>query len=84
MVLVVCLLAGSMAFGEEPVYLGTAIRSLTNPYYAAWAKEAEMFAEWAGLKDYNVILTCEGSSEKQLNDIKGSGGPFQGKFGILH
>lgn len=70
MVFVVCLLTGAMAFGEEPVYLGTAIRSLTNPYHAAWAKGAEMFAEWAGLKDYNVILTCEGSSEKQLNDIK--------------
>jgi len=69
-----CLLVGLLgsvsAFAEEPVYLGTAIRSLANPYHAAWAKGAEMFAEWAGLKDYNVVLTCEGSSEKQLNDIK--------------
>lgn len=45
MVFMVCLLAGSMAFGEEPVYLGTAIRSLTNPYHAAWAKGAERFTE---------------------------------------
>ncbi|HHT09170.1 MAG TPA: sugar ABC transporter substrate-binding protein [Atribacter sp.] len=55
---------------EEPVYLGTAIRSLSNPYHAVWADGATAFANSLGWKDYNVIQTCEGSSEKQLNDIK--------------
>jgi ribose transport system substrate-binding protein len=48
--------------------LGTAIRSLENPYHADWAKGGDMFAESVGAE--HVIQTCEGSSEKQLNDIK--------------
>ncbi len=55
---------------EEPVYLGTAIRSLSNPYHAVWADGATAFAKSLGWDEYNVIQTCEGSSEKQLNDIK--------------
>ncbi|HSV32369.1 MAG TPA: sugar ABC transporter substrate-binding protein, partial [Atribacteraceae bacterium] len=61
---------GAVAFAADGPYLGTAIRSLANPYHAAWAKGAEMFAEWADLLEFNVIQTSEGSSEKQLNDIK--------------
>jgi ribose transport system substrate-binding protein len=48
--------------------LGTAIRSLENPYHADWAEGGDMFAETVNLP--HVIQTCEGSSEKQLNDIK--------------
>lgn len=48
--------------------MGTAIRSLANPYHADWAEGGDMFGESAGLP--HVIQTCEGSSEKQLNDIK--------------
>jgi ribose transport system substrate-binding protein len=72
LVFVVCAvwLVGYGAFAEEPVYLGTAIRSLANPYHAMWAEGAKAFAHSLGWDDYNVILTCEGSSEKQLNDIK--------------
>ncbi len=69
MVVLVGLFA-TVSYAAEPVYLGTAIRSLSNPYHAAWAEGAKLFAEYKGLLDYNVIQTCEGSSEKQLNDIK--------------
>ena len=48
--------------------LGTSIRSLENPYHANWAKGGDIFAEKVGLP--HVVQTCEGSSEKQLNDIK--------------
>ncbi len=50
---------------EEPVYLGTA-RSLSNPYHAVWAEGATAFAKSLGWEEYNVIQTCEGSSEKQV------------------
>lgn len=55
---------------ETPVYLATSIRSLSNPYHADWAKGAEMFAKEAGLEKYNTVLLSEGSSEKQVNDIR--------------
>ncbi|MBD3306764.1 substrate-binding domain-containing protein [candidate division KSB3 bacterium] len=61
-------LVSSIAVAQDTVYLGTAIRSLENPYHAAWAKGGDMFAESVGGE--HVIQTCEGSSEKQLNDIK--------------
>ena len=48
--------------------LGVAIRTLTNPYQANYKVGAEMYSEATGL-EYEV-LTCEGSSEKQVNDIK--------------
>ncbi len=50
------------------VSMGTAIRSLENPYHAVWAKGAQAFGDSVG--GTSVIQTCEGSSEKQLNDIK--------------
>ena len=55
---------------EEGTYLGTAIRSLQNPYHATWAEGAKGFASYKGWEEYNVVQTCEGSSEKQLNDLK--------------
>jgi ribose transport system substrate-binding protein len=62
------LLLYALTAGAAEVSLGTAIRSLENPYHAAWAKGGDLFA--ASVKDPHVIQTCEGSSEKQLNDIK--------------
>lgn len=50
------------------VFMGTAIRSLENPYHAVWARGATAFAYSVG--GISVVQTCEGSSEKQLNDIK--------------
>lgn len=58
----------SATFAAAETSLGTAIRSLENPYHADWAEGGDMFAESVGLP--HVIQTCEGSSEKQLNDIK--------------
>jgi ribose transport system substrate-binding protein len=52
----------------EGVFMGTAIRSLENPYHAVWARGATAFAYSVG--GISVVQTCEGSSEKQLNDIK--------------
>lgn len=59
---------GQAASSEKGAVLGVAIRTLTNPYQANYKVGADMFAKVAGLED--VILTCEGSSEKQVNDIK--------------
>lgn len=78
--IVVSLFAASMVFasgqkeGAAPAKassateLGIAIRTLTNPYQANYKVGAEMFAKTVGLNA--VVLTCEGSSEKQVNDIK--------------
>ena len=60
----------AVAGESDPVYFGTAIRSLQNPYHATWAKGAEAYAKFMGWDDFNVVQTCEGSSEKQLNDLK--------------
>lgn len=71
-VLVVALICAATlgVSAQAATYLGTSIRSLQNPYHATWAKGAEAYAVSKGWKDHNVIQTCEGSSEKQLNDIK--------------
>jgi ribose transport system substrate-binding protein len=59
---------GAAAGGAGTVFMGTAIRSLENPYHAVWARGGQAFADSVG--GTHVIQTCEGSSEKQLNDIK--------------
>lgn len=70
----VMLIVGLFSVGvpsqEKPVYLGTAIRTLSNPYHVTWAKGAELFAKSLGWADYSVIQCNEYSSEKQLNDIR--------------
>ncbi len=73
LVLVVLSLWSVMVFAggqdeKEAVSMGTAIRTLENPYHATWAKGADAFAEATG--GIGVVQTCEGSSEKQVNDIK--------------
>jgi ribose transport system substrate-binding protein len=65
----VALVGAGAAFGQaQGVFMGTAIRSLENPYHAVWARGGQAFADSVG--GVHVIQTCEGSSEKQLNDIK--------------
>ena len=59
---------GAFAQKANGVFMGTAIRSLENPYHAVWARGAQSYADSVG--GFTVIQTCEGSSEKQLNDIK--------------
>ena len=57
---------------KEKIYLGMAIRSLTNPYYIQLQEGAEMFADWliANGQDAEVVmLVSDGSDEKQLSDI---------------
>jgi len=66
--LLAVLAAGAALGDSKSVYMGTAIRSLENPYHAVWAKGAKSYADSVG--GVTVIQACEGSSEKQLNDIK--------------
>ncbi len=70
LVLALALMAGNVfaAPAGSGVFMGTAIRSLENPYHGVWARGAQAFADSVG--GISVIQTCEGSSEKQLNDIK--------------
>ncbi len=58
--------ATTVAAGETT--LGIAIRTLTNPYQANYKVGGELIANKTGLP--LVVLTCEGSSEKQVNDVK--------------
>ena len=68
--LVAVLVAGT-ALGQAKkttTFFGTAIRSLENPYHGTWARGGQAAADALG--GVHVVQTCEGSSEKQLNDIK--------------
>ena len=67
-VLIGLFLVSSLVFAADKTSLGLAIRSLEDPYHADVAAGGEMFAVSVGYPQ--VILTCEGSSEKQFNDIK--------------
>lgn len=77
-VLVLVVLATSMfaagqkedAVTEKPIYLASSIRNLANAYHFALAEGARLFARSIGQEDYFQVLASEGSSEKQLNDIK--------------
>jgi len=62
--------AGEKAAEKGPTTVCTAVKFLESPYHAAWIKGGEMFAESVGLGEYHVAQACQGSSEKQLNDIK--------------
>lgn len=57
---------------ETPKLLvGCSVRSLSNPYHLAVTEGAQMFVDSLppGTAELQ-ILTCEGSDEKQINDIK--------------
>ena len=51
------------------VWLGTSIRSLSNPYHALWKQGGEDFAGSVDAADRIQTLLSEGDSAKQLRDI---------------
>lgn len=58
------------ALASDGTHLATSIRSLSNPYHAAWAKGSEMFAQDIGAQDRHTVLLSEGNSQKQISDIR--------------
>lgn len=56
------------ALAADKPTLVNSLRSLSNPYHAAWNKGGEAFAKAMGL-DY-VTLVTEGDSEKGIADIR--------------
>lgn len=60
--------AGANAMAD--VWLGTSIRSLSNPYHALWKQGGEDFAASVDAADRLKTLLSEGDSAKQLSDIR--------------
>ncbi len=58
----------AFAQGEKPLLVNS-IRSLSNPYHAAWNAGGKAFADSVGLE--YVTLVTEGDSEKGVADIRG-------------
>jgi ribose transport system substrate-binding protein len=52
------------------VWLGTSIRSLSNPYHALWKQGGEDFAASVDAGDRIKTLLSEGDSGKQLRDMR--------------
>jgi ribose transport system substrate-binding protein len=62
--------AGVVTADEKP-YLVISIRTLDNEYYHAIGKGFKMFADAIGVpKDKQITLLSEGSSEKQVSDLR--------------
>lgn len=58
---------------EKKVIAGVFIRSMSNPYEIQLTEGAQMFVDFYNAKGANIelqILPCEGSDEKQINDLK--------------
>ena len=54
----------------DDVWLGTSIRSLSNPYHALWKQGGEDFAASVDAADRIQTLLSEGDSAKQLRDMR--------------
>jgi ribose transport system substrate-binding protein len=54
----------------DDVWLGTSIRSLSNPYHALWKQGGEDFAASVDAADRLKTLLSEGDSAKQLRDMR--------------
>jgi ribose transport system substrate-binding protein len=52
------------------LWLGTSIRSLSNPYHALWKQGGEDFAASVDAADRLQTLLSEGDSAKQLRDMR--------------
>jgi ribose transport system substrate-binding protein len=52
------------------VWLGTSIRSLSNPYHALWKQGGEDFAASVDAADRLQTMLSEGDSAKQLSDMR--------------
>lgn len=79
--LFMAMLAGSLLIGgfaqaatpAKKVIAGVFIRSLSNPYEIQLSEGAQKFADFYNAKGANIqiqVLPCEGSDEKQINDLK--------------
>lgn len=56
---------------SDQVYVVSSIRGLSNTYYTNWIKGAKSFAASKGIDDEHfIVIENQGSSEKQMNDIK--------------
>ena len=73
--LMVCVGAGSVFAGSEgkeeaegDTVLATVIRTIDNPYHVRWNEGGEAYTASVGMT--HELVTCGGSSEKQINDIK--------------
>lgn len=63
--------AGNGNAADDQVYLVEGIRGLSNTYYTNWIKGGQNFAKSVGIdEDHFIIMENQGSSEKQLSDIK--------------
>src|ERR1700754_4005858 len=60
---------GADAMAE--VWLGTSIRSLSNPYHALWKQGGEDFAASVDATDQLQTLLSEGVSARQLREMRG-------------
>ena len=58
------------ADATDNVWLGTSIRSLSNPYHALWKQGGEDFAASVDAADRIKTLLSEGHSAKQLRDMQ--------------
>jgi ribose transport system substrate-binding protein len=61
---------GTAADPMGDVWLGTAIRSLSNPYHALWKQGGNDFAASVDAADRIQTLLNEGDSAKQLRDMR--------------
>jgi ribose transport system substrate-binding protein len=60
----------SEADAMADLWLGTSIRSLSNPYHALWKQGGEDFAASVDAGDRIQTLLSEGDSAKQLRDMR--------------
>jgi ribose transport system substrate-binding protein len=58
------------AGGMDAVWLGTSIRSLSNPYHALWKQGGQDFAASVDASDRIKTLLSEGDSARQLREIR--------------
>ena len=64
-------MGGTVFAADEKPYLVISIRTLDNEYYHAIGKGLKMYAQYLGVpKDKQITLLSEGSSEKQVSDLR--------------
>jgi ribose transport system substrate-binding protein len=65
----IIILVSTVKASELP-FIVVSVRTLDNEYYHAIVKGAKMFAKSIGASDKLITLFSEGSSEKQVNDLR--------------
>ena len=71
----------SLAAMSAETTLCVGLRTLSSPYQANYAVGGEIYAKKTGLP--LIVLACEGSSEKQVNDIKSLVARTQGNVVLM-